>query len=210
MNANKLTTALLSGLAGAAALTVLHETVRRVRSDAPRMDTLGRRAIAKSLEAAGLETPPEDQLQAVALDGDIVANTLYYSLACLGRPSLARGAVLGAAAGLGALVLAPHMGLGTRPRCSTQVRPPLRRSLSSRRRQVRTPASTGRYRAVVASPAKLFGGPARRRASGSHSRQVGPPVEPSLGASAVAWVASHALTPGRPTSTPPARTPPRN
>jgi hypothetical protein len=115
MNENKLTTALLSGLAGAAALTVLHETVRRVRSDAPRMDTLGRRAIAKGLEAAGLETPPENQLQAVALGGDIVANTLYYSLACLGKPSLARGAVLGAAAGLGALVLAPLVGLGSRP-----------------------------------------------------------------------------------------------
>ena len=79
------------------------------------MDTLGRRAIAKGLEAAGLETPPEDQLQAVALGGDIVANTLYYSLACLGKPSLARGAALGAAAGLGALVLAPLMGLGSRP-----------------------------------------------------------------------------------------------
>ena len=92
-------------------MAVLHETVRRVRSGAARMDTLGRRAIAKGLEAAGLETPPEDQLQAVALGGDIVANTLYYSLACLGKPSLARGA----AAGLGALVLAPLMGLGSRP-----------------------------------------------------------------------------------------------
>jgi hypothetical protein len=115
MDDNTLTSALLSGLAGAAALTVLHETVRRVRPDAPRMDTLGRRAIAKGLEAAGLETPPEDQLQAAALGGDIVANTLYYSLACLGKPSLARGAVLGAAAGLGALVLAPLIGLGGRP-----------------------------------------------------------------------------------------------
>jgi hypothetical protein len=57
---NKLTTALVSGLAGAAALTVLHETVRRVRHDAPRVDTLGRRAIARGLEAAGLEAPPED------------------------------------------------------------------------------------------------------------------------------------------------------
>jgi hypothetical protein len=66
------------------------------------MDTLGRRAIAKGLEAAGLETPPEDQLQSVALGGDIVANTLYYSLACVGKPS--RAAALGAAPGLGALV----------------------------------------------------------------------------------------------------------
>jgi len=115
MKNNDLTTALLSGLAGAAALTVLHESVRRIRPDAPRMDTLGRRAIARGMEAVGLEAPPEDQLQAVALGGDIVANTLYYSLACLGRPSLARGAALGAAAGVGALVLAPLMGLGSRP-----------------------------------------------------------------------------------------------
>ena len=99
MNDKQLSTALLSGLAGAAALTALHETVRRVRSDGPRMDTLGRRAIAKGLEAAGLETPSEGPLQAVALGGDVVANTLYYSLACLGKPSLARGVVLGAPPG---------------------------------------------------------------------------------------------------------------
>jgi hypothetical protein len=119
MDDNKLTTALLSGLAGAAALTALHETVRRVRHDAPRMDTLGRRAIAKCLEATGLEVPPEDQLQAMALGGDVIANTLYYSLACLGKPSFARGAALGAAAGFGALVLAPLMGLGSRPGART-------------------------------------------------------------------------------------------
>jgi hypothetical protein len=112
---NKITTALLNGLAGAVALTVLHETVRRVRSDAPRMDTLGRRALAKGLEAARLETPSEDRLQAVAMGGDIVANTLLYSLACLGKPSPARGAALGALAGVGSLVLAPLMGLGSRP-----------------------------------------------------------------------------------------------
>jgi hypothetical protein len=115
MKKNDFSTALLSGLAGAMALTILHETVRRIRPDAPRTDTLGRRATARGLEAAGLETPPEDQLQAVALGGDVVANTLYYSLACFGRPSLTRGTALGAAAGLGALVLAPLMGLGSRP-----------------------------------------------------------------------------------------------
>jgi hypothetical protein len=115
MNHNRLTTAIVSGLAGAAALTVLHETVRRVRHDAPRMDTLGRRAIARGLEAAELDVPPEDRLQAAALGGDILANALYYSLACFGEPSLARGASVGAAAGLGALVLAPLLGLGSRP-----------------------------------------------------------------------------------------------
>jgi hypothetical protein len=113
------THALLSGLAGATALTLLHETVRRIRRDAPRMDTLGRRAIVAGMEAVGLEAPPQDRLQAVALGGDMVSNTLYYSLVGLGRPSLARGAAIGATAGLGAVVLPPLMGLGHRPGART-------------------------------------------------------------------------------------------
>jgi hypothetical protein len=116
----RLTTALLSGLAGAAALNILHETVRRIRpGDAPRMDTLGRRAIASGLEAAGLERPPEDRLQAAALGGDLASNTLYYALAAMGEPSFARGAALGAAAGIGAVVLPPFLGLGSRPASRT-------------------------------------------------------------------------------------------
>ena len=113
------TRALLSGLAGASALTPLHETVRRIRPDAPRMDTLGRRAIAAGLDAVGVEPPPDDQLQAVALAGDLLSNTLYYSLVGLAPPSLALGAALGAAAGLGAVVLPPFLGLGHRPAART-------------------------------------------------------------------------------------------
>ncbi len=94
------TNALLSGLAGASALTFVHETARRVCPDAPRMDTLGRRSIAAGIEAAGYDPPPEDQLQALALGGDLISNTLYYSLAAIGNPSFAKGAALGAAAGL--------------------------------------------------------------------------------------------------------------
>ena len=76
---------LLSGLAGAAALTLIHESVRRLRPDAPRMDTLGRRAIASGMEAVGMEPPAEDRLQAAALVGDLASNTLYYALVGLGR-----------------------------------------------------------------------------------------------------------------------------
>lgn len=116
----RLTTALFSGLAGAAALNVIHETARRVRpEDAPRMDTLGRRAIASGMEAAGFDPPPEDRLQAMAFGGDVVSNTLYYSLAAMGRPSFAHGAALGAAAGVGAVVLSPLMWLGRRPAART-------------------------------------------------------------------------------------------
>ena len=113
--------ALLSGLAGATALTLIHESVRRFHPDAPRMDTLGRRAIARGLEAAGIEPPGRDGLQATALAGDLVSNTLFYALVGLGRPSgsLARGATLGAVAGLGSLALPPLMGLGSRPGART-------------------------------------------------------------------------------------------
>lgn len=113
---------LLSGLAGATALNIIHETARRTVSGAPRMDTLGRRALARGMESVGVEPPSYPSLQAAALGGDLFTNTLYYSLVGLGAPSgaLARGAALGAAAGLGAVVLPPIMGLGRRPSAATE------------------------------------------------------------------------------------------
>lgn len=107
--------ALGSGFAGAVALTAIHETVRRVSPDAPRMDVLGMRAIAKSLRAAGADVPDEDTLFNVTLAGDIAANSLYYALVGLGAPrhAAARGALLGLAAGLGAVLLPGPLGLGT-------------------------------------------------------------------------------------------------
>ena len=111
-------TPLLSGLAGAIVLTFLHETARRTVVEAPRMDTLGRRSLARGLEAVGIEPPPRDELQVLALAGDIVSNTIYYALVGVGSPehALLRGAVLGGAAGLGAVVLPPYLGLGRGPR----------------------------------------------------------------------------------------------
>ncbi|MBC7922793.1 MAG: hypothetical protein H7Z75_17080 [Ferruginibacter sp.] len=109
--------ALGSGLAGAATLTLLHETVRRINPDAPRMDVLGRRAIAQLMRRAG-ETPPDDQtLQPVALLGDVISNALYYSLVGAGRRKNAwlRGVLLGTAAGLGGVFLPGPLGLGKRP-----------------------------------------------------------------------------------------------
>lgn len=107
--------ALGSGLAGAVALTAIHETARRVSPDAPRMDVLGMRAIAKSLRAAGGEPPDDDALFNITLAGDIASNSLYYALVGLGDPkgAVARGALLGLAAGLGAVLLPGPLGLGT-------------------------------------------------------------------------------------------------
>jgi hypothetical protein len=78
------------------------------------MDVLGERAIAKVLRAAGAATPEED-LHPAALVGDLLSNTAYYSLVGLGGPegAVERGALLGLAAGLGALLLPGPLGLGT-------------------------------------------------------------------------------------------------
>ncbi|MBF9255300.1 hypothetical protein I2I11_18525 [Pontibacter sp. 172403-2] len=108
--------ALAGGLAGACVLTLVHETARRLVADAPRMDVLGMRAISKTMEKAGAE-PPQDQeeLHSWALAGDIVSNAVYYSFAGVGKDALWRGAILGAAAGAGAIYLPGPLGLGEAP-----------------------------------------------------------------------------------------------
>jgi hypothetical protein len=56
----------------------------------------------------------------MALGGDLLANAAYYALVGVGSPTpreaWVRGAALGAAAGVGAVVLPPLMGLGKKPR----------------------------------------------------------------------------------------------
>lgn len=108
--------AMASGLAGAVVLTVVHETLRRFVPDAPRMDVLGMRSIEKLMTKADQE-PPQDkeELHNWALAGDVVSNSLYYSLAGTGKNAWWRGAALGAAAGAGALLLPGPLGLGEEP-----------------------------------------------------------------------------------------------
>ena len=110
-----------SGLAGAVALTLVHETVRRIIPHAPRMDVIGVRAISRPMRAAGYQPPHYDRLHDMALAGEVVSNSAYYSLVGLGdrRHVWRRGALLGLAAGLGAALLPPVMGLGNQPHRKT-------------------------------------------------------------------------------------------
>ena len=114
--------AFLSGLAGAAAVTILHETIRRVTPDAPRMDLLGMRAIEKSMRRADMEPPSGKKLFNIALVGDLFGNALYYSLVGLGSDLRLwlRGARLGLAAGVGGVALPGPMGLGRAPSSRTR------------------------------------------------------------------------------------------
>lgn len=109
--------ALVGGAVGASVVTALHESVRRMRSDAPRMDVLGMRAISDVLRSGGIKPPPSDRLHTITMVGDLLGNGLYYSLVGTKADDRVwmRGVVLGLAAGIGGVVLPPLMGLGSRP-----------------------------------------------------------------------------------------------
>ncbi|RZK28751.1 MAG: hypothetical protein EOO63_10550 [Hymenobacter sp.] len=112
----KLLSSLAAGFAGAIALTALHEAVRRLRPyDAPRMDVLGERGLRKILRLEDLPQPDANTAYKATMLGDVLSNGLYYSLVGSGEHSLGRGAVLGALAGVGGVVLPGPLGLGTAP-----------------------------------------------------------------------------------------------
>ncbi len=108
----------LGGIAGALALTAVHQAAIRVTTKAPRMDVVGERAIVKTVAALGRTPPPEPSLYRMALAGDLLANSAYYSLVACGRDARlwSRAVALGIGAGLGALVVPPRVGLGRAPR----------------------------------------------------------------------------------------------
>lgn len=108
---------IISGLAGALAVNILHEFIRRYDSKAPRIDLIGKEALSKSLSGIGVDPPKGKNLHQATLAGDIVSNTLYYSLIASGdiNKKWMRGAMLGASAGLGALKLPKPMGLDDKP-----------------------------------------------------------------------------------------------
>lgn len=107
---------IVSGMAGAAALTAVHQAARAVTEDAPRMDVVGMRALARSvrseLPAAEEDARTHAGLYRTVLIGDLVCNSAYYSLATTYK----RGIAMGVLAGIGALVLPQRLGLGDPPR----------------------------------------------------------------------------------------------
>ena len=110
---HRLNDSLVSGLAGAVALTAVHQAARTVSPDAPRMDVVGMRALARGAHLDHLDAAAADKrLYGAALAGDLICNTAYYSLAT----TFTRGAAMGLLAGLGALLLPQRLGLGAPPK----------------------------------------------------------------------------------------------
>ncbi len=107
----------LVGLTGAVTVTVLNEGVRRILPHAPRIEIIGERALAGSLEALHVNPPQGAALYRWTLLADLLSNTLYYGLVGLGARDGAwrRGGGLGLAAGIGAVALPRPLGLGRQP-----------------------------------------------------------------------------------------------
>lgn len=105
--------ALRGGLAGASVLSVLHEIFKKVDKHTPRQESLGINTIAKAVKVINGNSVTHQKLVHLPLVGELIANTLYFSLAGLGSKKnlLMRSALLGLTAGLGTLVLPQHLGL---------------------------------------------------------------------------------------------------
>jgi hypothetical protein len=109
--------ALASGAVGAGVLTLIHQMARTRVPRAPRMDVVGMRAVDHVADWLGTRLLPRHQLYRVALAGDMVANSLYYSMVVGNTPAETwrRGLMLGAMAGVGAVSLPERIGLGAPP-----------------------------------------------------------------------------------------------
>lgn len=106
-----------AGFAGALALNVLHETMRKQSDDVPRVDLLGENALQKVLGFFGEHIDQKEDLYKATLAGDIIGNTLYYSMIGSKKSVYVwpKAIAIGLAAGLGAITLPEPLGLDDQP-----------------------------------------------------------------------------------------------
>lgn len=107
---------ILAGLGGAVALNLLHESLKK-QSNVPRIDLLGEEALQKTLGYFGTHINDDDNLYAATLAGDVLSNSIYYSMIGGGSRETIwpRAIAFGLAAGIGAITLPQPMGLDPEP-----------------------------------------------------------------------------------------------
>lgn len=101
------------GLAGTITVASLHEALRRITPNAPRMDQLDIDLLRKGLKSMNKKLPEENELQRWAVGGELLCDTAYFSMAAAGgrKKAWLCGALLGLAAGISAVVLPKSLGL---------------------------------------------------------------------------------------------------
>jgi hypothetical protein len=100
----KLISSLAGGFAGAVAVTLLNEIIRKFDKGAPRIDLLGQEAVAEVHKEMHTEVPAKNQLYTEALMGDLLSNTIYFSIAGTNdKHTEIQGGMQGVMAGLGAV-----------------------------------------------------------------------------------------------------------
>ena len=104
---------LTAGACGAVLLNAVHESMRQFVPEAPRVDLIGRQLVAQTFLAMNEPPPPDSREYALAMAGDVLSNTLYYSLVGFGshRRAVLRGLVLGAVGGWAAVKAPEYLDL---------------------------------------------------------------------------------------------------
>src|ERR1051326_7779302 len=82
--AMKTSAALAGGLAGTVTVASIHEALRRVTPNAPRMDLLDMELMRKGLKRMNKKIPDENELQRWAVGSELICDTAYYGLAGMG------------------------------------------------------------------------------------------------------------------------------
>ena len=115
---------LIAGFAGAAALNILHETVRKFDPKAPRMDLVGEEAVKKSAHALNVDAPAGKNLYGITLAGDVLTNASYFAAIGMGgrKFMLLRAIGAGVSAGIAAVKAPKPMGLNEEHVASTEKR----------------------------------------------------------------------------------------
>ncbi|WP_411275615.1 hypothetical protein [Daejeonella sp.] len=115
---------LIAGFAGAAALNILHETMRKLDSEAPRMDLVGEQVVRKSAEALNIEPPTGNKLYGVTLAGDVLTNATYFAAIGMGSKKymVLRAIGAGVSAGFTALKAPKPLGLNEKHVADTEKR----------------------------------------------------------------------------------------
>jgi hypothetical protein len=110
----KLVSSVAGGLAGAVSVRLMQEILRRIDPTAPRIDLLRKQAAFKIADKINGEPVDAKNVNLFSTAGDIIGNTLYFSLtAAAGKKAVPVGSLLGLGMGAGALTLPAKLGLNS-------------------------------------------------------------------------------------------------